>query len=150
MNKDILFIVTVFILIILGIYFVFINGGLSTNPTFNILNSIKQDTKVNFSSIQKEDFQYKYKSGENVNIAGMGFSVENITNDQSDSVRKYFEDNGFKIDFFEMGSDLSGISYYSKDKNACRIKISILTDEQGLPQAVNKLNVGVVCGVLAK
>jgi len=150
MNKDILFIVTIFILIILGIYFVFINGGLSTNPAFNILNSIKQDTKVNFSSIQKENFQYKYESGENVNIAGMGFSVQEITNDQSDSVRKYFEDNGFGIDFFEMGSDLSGISYYSKDKNACRIKISILTDAQGLPQAVNKLNVGVVCGVLAK
>jgi len=150
MNKDILFIVTVFILIILGIYFVFINGGLSTNPAFNILNSIKQDTKIDFSSIQKENFQYKYESGENVNIAGMGFSAQNITNDASDSVRKYFEDNGFGIDFFEMGSDLSGISYYSKDKNVCMIKISMLADEQGLPQAVNKLNVSVSCGELKK
>jgi phosphoglycerol transferase MdoB-like AlkP superfamily enzyme len=150
MNKDILFIATVFILVILAIYFVFINGGLSANPAFNLLNSIKQDTQIDFSNIKEQQFTYKYESGDNQEIKGMGYVALNITNDQSDAVRKYFEDNGFKIDFFEMGTDLSGISYYSREKNACMIKISILTDEQGLPQAVNKLNVAVSCGVLAK
>lgn len=150
MNKDILFIAVIFILIILGIYFVFINGGLSTNPAFNVLNGIKQDTQVPFSNIQKQDFVYKFESGDNVNIAGMSFFALGISNESSDAVRKYFEDNGFKIDFFEMGNDLSGISYYSKEKNACMIKMSILTDSQGLPQAVNKLNVSVSCGELKK
>lgn len=150
MNKDILFIFTIFILIILGIYFVFVSGGLSANPAFNILNSIKQDTQIGFSNIKEENFVYKFEDGNQSNISGMVFNALNISNDSTDAVRKYFEDNGFKIDFFEMGTDLSGISYYSKDKNACMIKMSILTDEQGLPQASNKLNVNVSCGVLAK
>ena len=150
MNKDILFIFTIFILIILGIYFVFINGGLSTNPAFNILNSIKQDTKIDFSNIKEQKFTYKYESGNNVAISGMGFSALNINNDSTEAVRKYFDDNGFETDFFEMGSDLSGISYRSKDKNACMIKTSVLADNQGLPQATNKLNVSVFCGELKK
>jgi len=150
MNKDILFIITIFVLIILAIYFVFINGGLSANPTFNLLNSIKQDTKISFSNIKEQQFTYKYESGDNQEIEGMGYMAFNITNDQSGAVGKYLEDNGFKIDFFETGTDLSGISYYSREKNACMIKISILTDEAGLPQTVNKLNIAVSCGVLAK
>jgi len=150
MNKDILFIFTIFILIILGIYFVFINGGLSSNPAFNILNGLKQDTQISFSNIKEENFTYKFESGDQSEIDGMGFLALNINNDQSDLARKYFEDNGFKIDFFEMGSDLSGISYHSKDKDACMIKISVLIDEQGLPQATNKLNINVSCGELAK
>lgn len=150
MNKDILFIVTIFVLIILGIYFVFINGGLSTNPAFNLLNSIKQDTQINFSSIKEEKFTYKFENRDLSDINGMGFSALNITNDASDAVRKYFEDNGFKIDFFEMGADLAGISYYSKEKDACMIKTSVLTDDKGLPQAVNKLNVSIACGELKK
>lgn len=149
MNKDILFIVTVFILIILGIYFVFINGGLSTNPAFNILNSIKQDTQINFSNIKEEKFTYKFESGDQSEINGMGFLALDITNDQSDSINKYFNDNGFNSDFFEV-SDLSGISYRSKNKDACMIKTSVLMDEQGLPQASNKLNVSVSCGELTK
>ncbi|MFA5432280.1 MAG: hypothetical protein WC319_05340 [Candidatus Paceibacterota bacterium] len=149
MNKDILFIITVFGLIILSIYFVFINGGLSANPAFNLLNGIKQDTQIEFSNIKEEKFTYKFENGEQSVINGMNFSAINITNDSSDAVRKYFEDNGFKIDFFEM-VDLSGISYYSREKNACMIKISILADDQGLPQAANKLNVNVSCGVLIK
>jgi hypothetical protein len=150
MNKDILFIVTIFILVILGVYFVFINGGLSTNPAFNILNTLKQDTKIEFSNIQKTNFTYKFESGDQSDISGMGFSALNISNDSSDAVGQYFVDNGFKIDFFEMDSDLAGISYYSKEKDACMIKTAVLKDEQGLPAAGNKLNVSVSCGELTK
>jgi len=114
MNKDILFIIVIFLLIILGTYFVFFRGGISMNPSFNILNSIKSDTQIDSSNIQKKDFVYKFESGNNQNLKGMGFSAIQINNDSADKARKYFEDNGFKIDFFEMGSDLSGIAYYSK------------------------------------
>jgi flagellar basal body-associated protein FliL len=56
MNKDILFIIVIFILVILGIYFVFFSGGISMNPAFNTLNNIKSDAQIDFSSIQKYDF----------------------------------------------------------------------------------------------
>lgn len=144
MNKDILFIIVIFILIILGIYFVFINGGLSDNSAFNILNSLEQETKIDFSSIKEDSFTYKFESGDQSNVSGFGFYALSVNNDSSDAIRKYFEDNEFKIDFFEIENDLSGISYYSKDKDACIIKTTVLMEG-----ALNELNVNVICGKLA-
>lgn len=147
MNKDILFIVAIFILIILGIYFVFFNGGISTSPVLNILNSLKQETGIDFSNIEKKDFVYKFESGDQSDISGAGFYALNVGNEATDAIRKYFEDNGFKIDFFETGDDLSGISYHSKDKNACLIKTTVLLEESS--GSSNKLNASVFCGELA-
>ena len=149
MNKDILFIIVIFILIILGIYFVFLSGGTSMSPAFNTLSNIKSDTQIDFSSIQKKNFIYKFESGDNQNISGMGFFVFGITNDSADKVIKYFEDNGFKIDFFETSDNLSGIAYCSKGKDVCMLETFVLKDEQGLPQASNKLSVDISCGELA-
>ncbi len=148
MNKDILFIFTIFILIILGVYFVFINGGLSDNPVFNNLNSLKQTTQIEFSNIKENNFVYKFENGDQLNISGMGFHALNISNESSDAISKYFEDNGFNMDYFEI-SGLSGISYYSKNKDACIVKTSVLIDENGLPQEnSNKLNANIFCGEL--
>jgi hypothetical protein len=144
MNKDILFIIVIFILIILGIYFVFINGGLSDNPAFNILNGLKQETQIDFSSIKEDNFTYKFESGDQSNVSGYGFYALSISNESSDAISKYFDDNGFRIDFFEIEDDSSGISYCSKDNDACMIKTTVLIDEEVL----NKLNVNVVCGEL--
>ncbi len=119
MNKDILFIITVFALIILGVYFVFFSGGLSNNPAFVNLNAIKAETNIAFSSISEKKFTYKYENQDSVDVSGMGFSAYNISTEDSDKIRSYFEDNGFAIDYFEMDSEMAGISYYSKEKTAC-------------------------------
>jgi hypothetical protein len=145
MNKDILFIIVIFILVILGIYFVFINGGLSDNHAFNILNGLEQETQIDFSSIKEDNFTYKFESGDQSNVSGYGFYALGVNNESSDAIRKYFDDNEFKIDFFEIENDLSGISYCSKGKDACIIKTTVLMDGE----ALNKLSVNVVCGELA-
>lgn len=147
MNKDILFIIIVFVLIILGVYFVFFSGGLSNNPAFNTLNAIKTETGIGFSAIFEKSFTYKYESGDNVDIAGMGFSAYSISTEESDKIRSYFEDNGFAIDYFEMGSDMAGISYYSKEKTACVFRLLVLLNEG---ETAGKLNTDISCGVLAK
>ncbi|MFA5729984.1 MAG: hypothetical protein WC938_02045 [Candidatus Paceibacterota bacterium] len=145
MNKDILFIIVIFILVVLGIYFVFINGGLSDNHAFNILNGLEQETQIDFSSIKEDNFTYKFESGDQSNVSGYGFYALGVNNESSDAIRKYFDDNEFKIDFFEIENDLSGISYCSKGKDACIIKTTVLMDGE----ALNKLSVNVVCGELA-
>lgn len=149
MNKDILFIFIIFILIILGVYFVFIDNGLSNNSAFNNLNGLKKTTQIEFSNIKKDSFVYKFENGDQLNVSGVTFYALNISNESSDAISKYFEDNGFNMDYFEI-NDLSGISYYSKNNDACIIKTSVLIDENGLPQQnSNKLNANVFCGKLA-
>jgi hypothetical protein len=150
MNKDLLFIITVFILIILGVYFVFFNGGLSNNLAFVTLNAIKHETGISFSKIEEKAFTYKYESGEKMDIVGMGFSGLDISNDSADKIRESFAGNGFIIDFFETGSDLSGTSYYSKDKAVCIFKLLILINETGNPEATSKFNADISCGLLAQ
>lgn len=148
MNKDILFIFIIFFLIILGIYFVFIDNGLFNNQTIDNLNNLKQTTKIEFSKIIKDGFIYKFENGNQSNVSGMSFYALNISNESTNAISKYFEDSGFNMDYFEI-NDLAGISYYSKNNNVCVVKISVLIGEDGLPQQnSNKLNTNVSCGEL--
>ena len=154
MNRDILFIIIVFILVISGVYLVFFNKEtISMDSSFNILKSLDNQTKVGFSNIEAKTFVWSFEGeGENmdsVNVPGKGFVAIGITNEQTDAVKKYFEENGFKIDFFNIDSStLSGISGYRKDRSACVVVTTIWKDEQGMPMAVDKLDVDVSCGEL--
>ena len=150
MNRDILFVIIIFILVISGVYLVFFNKeSVSIDSSFNILKSLSEQTKVEFSNIEAKTFVWSSNNDGQKNIKGKGFTAIGITNDQTDSVKKYFEENGFKLDFFNIDSKtLSGISGYKKDKNACVVKTTIWKDEKGMPMAVDKMDVDVSCGEL--
>lgn len=153
MNRDILFIVVIFILVISGIYLVFFNKEAATgDSSFNILKNLEEQTKAGFSNIEGKAFSWSFENNiGSVNVPGKGFIAIGVTNDQADSVKKYFGENGFKIDFFNIeSSTLSGISGYKKDESVCVIKTTVWKDEQGMPMAADKLDVDVSCGELAE
>ncbi|MFZ3055037.1 MAG: hypothetical protein WA091_03615 [Minisyncoccales bacterium] len=154
MNRDILFIVIIFILVISGVYLVFFNKEtISMDSSYNILKSLNEQTEAGFSNIEARVFVWNFENegGEmsSTSISGKGFTAIGITNDQVDAVKTYFEENGFKIDFFNIDSEtLSGISGYKKDKSVCVVTTTIWKDEQGMPMAADKLDVDVSCGEL--
>jgi len=156
MNRDILFIVIIFILVISGIYLVFFNKeAVTSDSSFNILNNLQKQSGAGFSNIEGKTFSWSFENdGEqmgSVNVPGKGFTAIGVTNDQADSVKKYFGENGFKIDFFNIeSSTLSGISGYKKDDSVCVIKTTVWKDEQGMPMAVDKLDIDVSCGELSE
>jgi len=122
------------------------------DSSFNVLRSLSDTTKVEFSNIESKTFTWSFENdGTHMgskDIKGKGFTAIGITNDQTDAVKKYFDENGFKIDFFDIDSKLAGISGYKKDKDVCVVKTSIWKDEKGLPMAIDKLDVDVFCGLL--
>jgi hypothetical protein len=154
MNRDILFILIVFVLVISGIYLVFFDKeAVSMDSSFNILKSLNKQVKVGFSNIEAKTFVWNFENeGEttgSTTIAGKGFTAIGITNDETEAVKSYLEENGFKIDFFNIASGtLSGIAGYKKDNDVCVIKTTIWKDEEGMPMAIDKLDVDVSCGEL--
>ena len=125
----------------------------SMDSSFNVLKSLNEQTQVGFSNIEGKVFVWNYETdGEttgSVNVSGKGFTAIGITNDQTELVKKYFEENGYKIDFFNISAGtLSGISGYKKDKSICVVATTVWKDEQGMPMAVDKLDVDVSCGEL--
>lgn len=154
MNRDLLFIAIVFILVISGVYLIFFNKEtISMDSSFNVLKSLDEQTQVGFSNIEGRVFVWNYETdGEttgSVNVSGKGFIAIGITNSQTETVKNYFEENGYKIDFFNISAGtLSGISGYKKDKSVCVVVTTIWKDDQGLPMAVDKLDVDVSCGEL--
>jgi hypothetical protein len=154
MNRDILFIAIVFILVISGVYLVVFNKEtINSDSSFNVLKSLNEQTQAGFSNIEGRVFVWNYETdGEttgSVNVSGKGFTAIGITNDQAGMVKKYFEENGYKIDFFNISAGtLSGVSGYKKDGSVCVVTTTIWKDEQGMPRAVDKLDVDVSCGEL--
>jgi len=152
MNRDILFVVVIFVLVIFGVYIAFFsNGNVSKDSTFSLLQNLEKETKIEFSSVEGKTFIWSIENdGEQIGtkaINGKGITAIGITNNQSEIVKKYFEDNEFKIDSFNIDPQtLSGISGYKKDKQICVIKTTIWKDDQGMPMAVDKLDVDVSCG----
>lgn len=123
------------------------------DSSFNILKSLDQQTQVGFSNVEVKTFTWSFENdGAHMGsseVKGKGFTAIGITNSQTDAVKKYFEENGYKIDFFDIDSKtLSGISGYKKDKSVCVVRTTVWKDEQGLPMAVDKLDVDVSCGEL--
>jgi len=115
------------------------------------LQNLEKETKIEFSSVEAKTFIWSVENdGEQIGteaVNGKGFVAVGVTNSQSELVKKYFEDNGFKIDSFNIDSQtLSGISGYKKDKQICVIKTTIWKDDQGMPMAIDKLDVDVSCG----
>ncbi|MFA5714640.1 MAG: hypothetical protein WC998_02785 [Candidatus Paceibacterota bacterium] len=152
MNRDILFIVIIFILVISGIYFVFFSKG-ADDPSFGTLRSLSEQTGIKFSNISVNNFTWIFETdGEqsgSKTIVGKGFSASGASNKDIDSVKKYFEENGFKVESFNVDpSTLSGNSGYKKEKAVCVLKTTIWKDEQGMPMASDKFDVSVSCGEL--
>lgn len=154
MNRDILFIFIVFVLVIAGVYLVFFNKAtLSNDVPFNILKNLDSQVKVGFSNIEARTFIWNFeeegKETTSQSIAGKGFTAVGISNREVEAVKGYFEENGFKIDFFDIDQKtLSGISGYKKDKDVCVVKTTIWKDEQGMPMAADKFDTDVSCGQL--
>lgn len=154
MNRDILFVLIIFVLVIAGVYLVFFNKAtLSNDVSFNILKNLDSQVKVGFSNIEARTFIWNFeeegKETTSQSIAGKGFTAVGIANKEVEAVKGYFEENGFKIDFFDIDSKtLSGISGYKKDKDVCVVKTTIWKDEQGMPMATDKFDTDVSCGQL--
>ncbi|MDD4531477.1 MAG: hypothetical protein PHH21_02090 [Candidatus Pacebacteria bacterium] len=154
MNRDILFILIIFVLVIAGVYLVFFNKAtLSNDASFNLLKNLDSQVKVGFSNIEARTFVWNFENeGEETTtqaIAGKGFTAVGITNKETEAVKGYFEENGFKIDFFDIDPEtLSGIAGYKKDKDVCVVKTTVWKDDQGMPMAVDKLDTDVSCGQL--
>ena len=154
MNRDILFIFIIFILVIAGVYLVFFSKAtLSSDNAFNLLKSLDSQVKVGFSNIEARTFVWNFENeGEEATfrtIAGKGFTAVGITNNETEAVKGYFEENGFKIDFFDIDPEtLSGIAGYKKDNDVCVVKTTIWKDDQGMPMTTDKLDTDVSCGRL--
>ena len=154
MNREILFIFIVFILVVGGLYLVFFNEEpVSNDSSFAILKSLNDQVGVGFSNIEAKTLIWNFENdGEqigSVSVPGKGFSAVGITNDEAGAIRAYFEENGFKIDFFNIASGtLSGIAGYKKGKSVCVIKTTVWKDEEGMPMAIDKLDADVSCGEL--
>lgn len=154
MNRDILFVLIIFILVITGVYLVFFNKAtVSNDASFNALKNLDSQIKVGFSNIEARTFVWNFeeegKETVSQGIAGKGFTAVGISNKEVEAVKGYFEENGFKIDFFDIDQKtLSGISGYKKDKDVCVVKTTIWKDEQGMPMAADKFDIDVSCGQL--
>ena len=153
MNRDILFILIIFVLVIAGVYMVFFNKAtLSNDASFNLLKNLDSQVKVGFSNIEARTFVWNFENeGEETTtrtIAGKGFTAVGIANKETEAVKGYFEENGFKIDFFDIDETLSGIAGYKKDKDVCVVKTTVWKDDKGMPMAVDKLDTDVSCGQL--
>ena len=153
MNRNILFIFIIFAIVVAGAYFVFLykpgaNETLTKDASFVILNDLKKQTKMGFSDISGKTFSWNIESEDAIGstaVPGKGFGASGISNDDADKIRQYFEDDGFKIDFFNAGNGtLSGISGYRKGSDVCVIET---TAEDNAP---DKLNVNVSCGELTE
>lgn len=156
MNRDILFIIIVFILVIFGVYLAFFpNNNMSKDSTFVLLQNLEKDTQIEFSSVESKTFIWSIENdGEKIGtqaVNGKGVVAIGATNAQSEAVRRYFEDNGFKIDSFNIDAEtLSGISGYKKDNQICVITTTIWKDDQGMPMATDKMDISVSCGELGE
>jgi hypothetical protein len=154
MNRDIIFILIVFILVISGVYLAFFsNSNMSKDSAFALLKNLEKETEIEFSSVEPKVFIWSIENdGEQIGtttVNGKSVTAIGITNSQSEKVKNYFEGNEFKIDSFNIDpSTLSGISGYKKGKQICVIKTTVWKDDQGMPMAIDKLDVDVSCGEL--
>ncbi len=149
MNKNILFVLIVFILVAAGIYLAFFYKSdtiLTKDIAFVLLTDIAQQTKINFSNMQAETIVWSTESESGIGstvIAGKTYSAIGISNDDADKIKQYFEDRGWRIDFFDINkSTLAGTSGYIKDNKVCTIE-TVVEDKD-----FTKLDVDVSCGEL--
>ena len=92
MNRDILFVLIIFVLVIAGVYLVFFNKAtLSNDVSFNILKNLDSQIKVGFSNIEARTFIWNFeeegKETTSQSIAGKGFTAVGISNREVEAVR---------------------------------------------------------------
>ena len=155
--------ITIVIIIALGIgYWFFQLSSTSEEETKTeasvFLEDLKQETGIDFSEIEETEFKWVVKVdpviGEET-VAGKGFEVKKISNEQFDNVYSFFEDEGFEKDLYNMtDGTISGLRGYKKDKAICTVAGGPTgykeAEGQWSPPEPDKWDVTVECGELEK
>lgn len=150
MNKDILFIIVIFALVVFGVYLVFFT---KEDISLSILSDLKQSTGIEFSSVEVANFIWNVEDKEGfaspLTIFGKKINAIGISNEEGYRISSYFEDKGFKMDFFNIADGtFVGITGYKKDNNVCVFHRAIQADAEGMPIAADKIDVSISCGEL--
>jgi len=106
-----------------------------TQPTetkdeiLTLLENLQQETAIDFLEIQDVEFKWIVKVDPTITeetVAGKGFEANVISNEQFDSIRPFFIDNGFERDVYNMADGtISGLTGYIKNKTVCTVAAGI-------------------------
>jgi len=111
-----------------------------------LLESLEQETGIDFSEIQPVDFKWVVKVDPKVEeeaVSGKGFEAERISSEQYDSVESFLADRGFEVDLYNMADGtFVGLKGYKKDQIVCTVSGG------STPQEPDINNVTVRCGKL--
>lgn len=130
MNKNVLGII--FIVIILGFWWISSNSTPVTNETDSVLNNLKETTEITFSDIQTSEFEWMLEE-ESMTISGNGFEVDSISNEQQILINDFFNNQGFEIDMYNVtAGTIVGLAGYKTDDIVCIYEGGVSGGEAGM------------------
>lgn len=128
---------------------------------FDLLKNLEEETQIDFSGIVKTEFVWntegerigRIQKIEEIRAVGKSFDVSKISNDQYKNIETFFENNGFKVDVYNVtAGTISGSTGYQKDTLVCIVTGGASgyknAKDQWIPPKPNKKDVEVKCGIL--
>lgn len=138
-------IIVILILIIVG--FIFLkNNNFKNDPESSVatfLNLIKKETEINFSNPKKTSLNWlvNAEDGNIIPVAkeAEGMSAKNITFEEQGKIDRFFTDNGFEIDLYNVADGPEGsISGYRKNKMYCIVRSDYILGQDNDVKTINE------------
>jgi len=130
-------------------------------PLLGILDGLKIKSGIAFSDVQKVSFKWMIegtKTDKEINtndleVVGQGYTASEVSGDKKKLIGSYFEENGFKIDVYNIGAGTIGSSTgYQKGPLVC-LETAVLSGigkegSRAIPTITDKNDIEIKCGIL--
>lgn len=103
------------------------NGSkcLSMEEVSTLLESLEQETRIDFSEIKDVEFTWYLKEGEK-EISGKGFEAKEISDEQYTEIENFFQSRGFFIDQYNISAGtVAGAVGFQKDEFVCNLAAGV-------------------------
>ena len=153
-SKGILLLVIILIIVVAGAWWLLsgeesleVDTELDTPET--VLSALGSKTGFVFGEQKETSIQWMVEENgqaQTLSFAGNGFEVKGVSSDDQKIVERFFADNGFTVDQYNIADGtVSGLIGYAKDDIACTVTSKMWLDEEGLPLEDDKNDVEVRC-----
>ncbi len=119
-------------------------------PVEELLFNLKQETGLDFSEISLINFQWNaIDQKENIiekTVKGKRIELKDVSAVDKTRVEKYFEENGFVVDRYNLADGVVGsLAGYKRDHLICQISGLMRLNEEGLPDGNEIMDLAVNC-----
>jgi len=124
-----------------------------SDDTFAFLESLKQETQIDFSEIKDFELKWITEAGSVTLIHGKGFRVIKSPKDELNNILSFFNNSGFKANINNTADgEFSWLRGYIKNKDVCVVIERLAGYEeianQQIPSDLDKRDIFVRCGKL--